>query len=857
MSPSSQNRKLRNRQTRGRGQPLRGHSALTHRPTAVAGAVGLILATTSIQAQNAPSSAPVTTTGTIALKEIIVTAQRRRQTVQQIPYNISVVSGNDLGGAGASNATDLAALVPGLQAVNSGPAARGNTNSFTMRGIRTDNPGSTDMSEETTSPVSTYFGDTPVFFPLVTVDLSRVEVLRGPQGTLYGAGAEAGTIRFMPNQPQFGQFSGYVTASSGKTEGAGSFNNSFSGVVNIPLASKLALRLVAGEQHDAGFITDVGLAERQGTGLLAPPVPRVAGDPTSGFVIAPALRGANSSGQTYGRAELKWDPTERINLELTYLHQATDVADAQYSNPTWPGGQQNLASGYTGPIPPYANASYTVQPGGTYRDTALIQQPYHDKIDLGSLDASFDLGLATLTSTTSDYDNKTAGIFDNTYQWYIPGGTNFLTYYNNYPRAIAVGDQTYQDKSFIQELRLVSNGHHTLDYVAGLYFQRETGNSLQLQYFPGIQQYYSAIGATSANPQLGDMSLDANMNTVFTDRALYGQLTWHITHAWQVTGGARVFSQSFAVNFSEELPFCGAACGNQYGAFSVFNTQSAHKHLFMLNTAYDITPQMKVYATYSEGFRRGGATGLPPVGIYASEPKYFTYSPDFTKNYEVGIKGVVASRLMYTADVFVINFNNFQFDSYSPSGLPAVYNGSTARSKGAELQLTARLTPRTTASFGYSYTDASIISPTDIYDLPAFGGPGSTPVLAVSLPTGTRLPGVPKNSLTASLDYRLPLGSTGWTTVFHIDGMYHSSAEGSIPAVYVSGWTMPSVKMINAKITFDTGHHWSFNIFGTNLTSDPDYSGAVGVQDSPANTLHYRNVARPRTIGLSVRYDFQ
>lgn len=835
-------------------QPPHGHRPTERRRPAVAGAVSLILAA-SAHAQSV--STAQSGGGTEPLEEITVTAQRRAQSVQDIPYNISVVSGDNLGGPALSTASDLSKIVPGLLAVDSGPAARGNINSFALRGLRTDNPGSLDLPSQTVSPVSTYFGETPIFVPLVLRDLDHVEVLRGPQGTLYGSGAEAGTIRFMPNRPKFGDFSADIATSLGKTENSGSYNNRVDGVVNVPLADQLALRLVGGEEHLAGFIRDVGLAVRQGSGLLAPPAPRVAGDPTSGFVIAPALRDANSSDQSYARAALRWDPADRIDFELTYLHQKTHADDGQYSNPNWPGGQQNLASGYTGPVPPFANASYTVPAGGPYRNTALIREPYDNGLDLGSLVASVDLGLATFTSATSLYDSKTGGTKDNTYQWYIPGGTNFLTYYNNYPRTMAVEHDDVREKAFIQEVRLVSNGVHTLDYVVGGYFERQTGDTVQHQWFPGVQQYYSAIGAVSENPQLGDESLLANLKSRFTDRALFGELTWHITPAWQVTAGGRYFSQSFDVNFYEDLPFCGSTCGSPVGAFEVFNSQNARKHLFKLNTSYDVTSHTKIYATYSEGFRRGGATGLPPVGIYASLPKYFTYKPDFSKNYEIGVKGsALDSRLKYTADVFVIDLNDFQFDSYSPSGLPAVYNGSKARSKGAELELTAKLGARATASLGYSYTDATVSQSTNIFDLPAFGGPASTPVLTVAIPAGTRLPGVPKSVFTAGVDYRVGLGSTGWFANWHIDGVYRTSAPGAIPGVYLSGWKMPAAKILNTTVTFSTGKQWSFDLFGTNLTSDPGYSGAVGVQGLPLNTLNYRNVSRPRTIGLSARFHF-
>ena len=184
--------------------PLVRRSRARVMQTAVASAVSLALSMASAKAQQATAPAPQDEPA--GLQEITVTAQRRAQTVQDIPYNISVVAGDSLGGPSVDDSSDLAKVVPGLLTVDSGPAARGGNNNFTLRGLRTDNPSGADTPNQTISPVSTYFGETPVFIPLILRDLDHVEVLKGPQGTLYGSGAEAGTIRFIPNKPDFDKF---------------------------------------------------------------------------------------------------------------------------------------------------------------------------------------------------------------------------------------------------------------------------------------------------------------------------------------------------------------------------------------------------------------------------------------------------------------------------------------------------------------------------------------------------------------------------------------------------------------------------------------------------------------------------
>jgi len=281
-----------------------------HRPPnrSIAASVGLILASTQFaQAQQAPALPPQgVTPRSEMLEEIVVTAQRREQNIQAIPYNISV-GAEDLRRSGTTSLSQLTHNVPGLTAVDAGPAARGNTNDLTLRGLRTDGPGGagnngTDVPAQTVNSVSTYFGETPVFFPIALHDIERVEVLRGPQGTLYGSGAQAGTIRFIPKRPTFDAVGGEVNVSGGSTAGAdGKGNGSIDAVLNLPLSNQLALRLVAGDERLAGFINQVALWQRDGTGRYAPATSSIAGDLYSGPVLGRARPPTTPSSCTPGQ----------------------------------------------------------------------------------------------------------------------------------------------------------------------------------------------------------------------------------------------------------------------------------------------------------------------------------------------------------------------------------------------------------------------------------------------------------------------------------------------------------------------------------------------------------------------------
>jgi iron complex outermembrane recepter protein len=837
----------------------------------LAASIGLILATCSEgRAQGVDTGSPDSGADRSELQEITVTAQRRTENVQDIPYNITVVAGDQLGAPGSDNINDLTRMVPGLTTVDEGPGARGNTNNLTLRGLRTDGPGgaggnATDIPSQTVDSVSTYFGETPVFFPMALYDIDRVEVLRGPQGTLYGSGAEAGTVRIIPKRPSFDGISGEVSASGGYTQGAdGKPNRSIDGVLNIPLSSDVALRVVAGDEHLAGFINQVDLLQRTSGGLLAPPASQIPGDPTSGPVLAGVQKGTNSSDQWFTRAALRWRPAAGWDVEFDYLHQHTSVDDVQSSNPEYPGGVVDLGIG--GDFP---NSSFVARPGGTYDATNFILQPYQDTIDLASGVASVDMGLATFTSATSFYRDDSYSVSDVTGNYLVPGGTNFLTYpyYGNYPRAMGIETTPVSENSFTQEMRLVSNSSQALEYVAGLFFRNQRVSSDTQQSLPGITTYLNDIGMPEPYQGLPDLIYEYNRSTRFIDEAIFGEVTWHPTKAWQMTGGLRFFRQTFDDTTVQLLPDCSAICASN-GVdptgrnAATINTQ-IHHHIAKFNTSYDLTSTTKVYATYSEGFRRGGANALPTAGVYASLPSFQTFRPDYAKNYEVGVKGTALDqRVRYSADVFLIHLTDFQFQLSNLSGIPATYNGSRAETKGIELAAETRLTNRLDVTLGYTYTQATVTEPVSIYDL---GFCGTPTCLVTSLSPGERLPGVPQHTATVATAYVMPLNggaSNRWSLTLHADAAYRGVSNSVIDTANRSFWVIPSSTSVNAFVTLSGLSGFSYTAFINNLTDSAGYSGGRGTaQDQNTleplpNIFATRVVARPRTAGLRIKYAF-
>ncbi len=817
------------------------------------------------------------------LEEIVVTAQRRNQSLQSVPYNISVVDPSQLALSGATTLNDLTRVVPGLVTVDTGEGARGRTNNLTLRGIRTDSPGGgpsvAEVPGQSVSPVSTYFGETPVFFPMPLYDVERVEVLRGPQGTLYGSGSQAGTIRFVPTRPQFGKLGGQVELTASDTQHASEWSNlnrDIKGFINIPLADHLAARIVAGREHDGGFINNVDLFQRQSSGVLGAPTPSIPHDLTSGPVIGPEQHNTNTADQWFARGALRWQASDALDVQLDYVHQKVDSANAQYSTPDYPGGTLDLTT--ANPTPPgpgnpgqYPHSSFNLKPGDPYASTAFTLSPYHETTDLVSAVATMDLGLATITSASSYYDDKSFSVSDYTPAFFSNAGFNFNLYppYNFYPRLLPIMEVSTNEHSFVQELRLVSNGTNTFDYVVGGFFQDQVGQVRFDQYAPGIKDYLAATN--QANPsKYGDQNWLYLRDTAFKDLAAFGELTWHINPAWQVTGGLRFFHQTFDTNSSSRFYLCGALCSNDTvdptGLSTAASSYSTSKTIKKLNSSYDISPTLKLYATYSEGFRRGGANALPLSGIYATLPVYQTFAPDFAKNYEIGVKGSLFDRrVTYAADLYRINISNFQFDGEDFSYFPATYNGKGARTQGFELELHASVTKQTQVSFGFTYTDAKVTDTFELLDYPSYatipslGGTGQTaPLFNGPITSGTRLPGIPLTTYSGAIDHTVPLSigrGDPWSLKLHIDGAFRSSTSATILTSTPFNWTIPQSFSGNLRASMATGGALSYDVFVNNFTDCLCYSGGQNIQAYP-NYSRDRYIARPRTFGLALRYTF-
>lgn len=829
------------------------------RPNALlATAIAVALGTAPPMHANAAAAAGTSAGDT--LDEVVVTANRREQNVLDVPYNISAVSGPALSNAGVANLSDISRLLPGVTIPDLGPRANSSNSLIIIRGLNVNDPvNSAYLPWGSVPTVSTYVDDVPLFVNLQLSDIQRVEVLRGPQGTLYGSGAVGGTIKILHNAPDLKAFSAEVSTQVSKTEHADGRSYGANGVLNIPLADSLAFRLSAGYEKSAGFIDALNEVE------FGPNEQPILADPanplTSGLAYRSA-RGINAAQSFNIRAALLWKPTSWLDANFAYERQ-DDHAD----------GFSHQTVGYS-----YQTA------------TLLPDEPDHRTVDLDSLTLSADVGFATVTSSSSFSVNSDANTYDES-QFVI--GYNLLgpTLYGNFPRVTSPFFNTSRDTSFTQELRLVSHEGADWDYTAGAFFQHQTQHLFQYETVPGFGAWADLPGSGAAIPNsvagapystFGDFvqfynggtrpsalsPTDTNFTYLklsgFLDRAVYGELTRHLTPDWQVTGGARMFWQNFAQSLYSTIPYGGpffstlpppANATDALGSTIVTREQSFRNHLFKLNTSYTITPTMHAYATFSEGFRHGGVNALP-IGncVFCESASLVPYQSDSVKNYEVGLKGVAGGWLRYSAAVYRVNWSDVQIQVFGQAGDPVVVNGKQARSQGVELEVGGQLGAGWSLNFGYGFTDAKI---TEDFSVTEIIPNTSTLFNIVSGKNGDRLPYVPKQTLTADLGYEQPIAD-GVALDAHLDPAYRSNVNTQIDPSVLGYRTLGGFTTLNASVGLSLGKAWHVRAFGTNLTNVLGVTSAGSLYrgyDDPRYRIE--NVMRPRTLGVGVDYKFE
>ncbi len=751
------------------------------------------------------------------IEEVIVTATRRETTVQDVPYNISAVSGTELEAAGIVDNADLMRAIPGVAVVDRGYRNSGVINGIMIRGVNVDGAALGDYSLSAVPTVSTYVNETPLYANFVLRDIERVEVLRGPQGTLYGSGSLGGTVRYIMREPDAERFAARFSATGSNVEGTDDLGWAWDTVVNVPLSETLALRVLGGQMDYPGITDYVNVYRLDDAGL--PVAPNGVLDPAAEYR---SVKDADDVDIWYGRAALKFEPNDRFSAVLSHQRQSDDI-----------GGRRQQTTGTDGYGRRYRD----------YENGSVQLEPSSRDVELTALEMELDLGFATLTSSSSFYDHEGDSVSENT-GFYAQAG--FLAFYYNYPRPMASAVRSYEDEAFVQELRLVSNTEGSFDYVVGLYYQDQDLLSTQQSYLRGFKRWWDTFLPAFADAVTGDKDFDYRREETFEDLAAYGELTWHVTPTVQITGGLRYFDNEFTNRTFMDLPLYASFSDPTDATFEVKDDDV----LFKLNGSWDWRENSMLYATVSEGYRRGGANAVPLEGTFAEDPGWQRYDSDSVVNYEVGIKGV-GHGVSYAATVFHVDWDDVQVNTATTNwGFFAAANGGEASSRGIEIQLDGHLTDALRFGIGYAYVDAELDEDIFAPDNPV------TPRAR----KGARLPGTPKHSINGSLEHSLMLANgLIWTN--RVQGYYQSSTRNAINDTAVFNVELDGFQLWNLSSTL-SAEQWAVTGFVRNVFNEEGVTGLFTelYMGTAPDIGYFGNgnkefISVPRSVGLTVSYD--
>jgi iron complex outermembrane receptor protein len=623
------------------------------------------------------------------LEEVIVTAQKRVSTVQTTPISITAVSGEELQARGITNFSSLAQSTPGVSLKSEGP---GQTE-IELRGM---------TSSGGNSPtVGFYLDDIPLTAPAgaqngkvvidpTLYDLSRVEVLRGPQGTLYGSGSMGGTVRLITNQPNLIALEGTAQSTLSGTEGGG-FNHNDSLMLNIPLMQDtLALRVVATEAHTSGWIDRI----------VGNPYPLVStngaqrGD-VQAASIAEQYPGSNSQ-QLYGfRATLLWKPTDRLSVMPSFFYQNS---------------MQDGISAYDSV--PGTEAHY--QPFD-------VAEPLTDKITVFSLNVVYSFDSFDVTSSTAQWNRRATQVEDASEDFNNPNtGATYASnnglpnpgYYGPTGSGVVYGYEDDPSGQFSEELRLASTGSGKLNGVGGVFFSN----------YSSTWNFDGTTDNPSTYMDLGTFALaatthwfDALSPTRLIQYAIFGEGTYDITSQLKANAGLRYYTYDY--RFSSVISGWGSALGAATPSESGLIKQSADGANPKFNLSYEFDGDMMVYATAAKGFRPGGGNArYPTSGPYWSAvfaPYNFSggkwpssYQPDSVWSYEIGEKPrFFDRRLTVNASLYFEDWKNIQLEAL-PGDWALNINGDRAEIYGGEIETRAVLGAGFELSISGGYTHA-------------------------------------------------------------------------------------------------------------------------------------------------------
>jgi iron complex outermembrane receptor protein len=741
------------------------------------------------------------------LAEIVVTAERREETVQKTPISITAVTGEQLEARGITRLEDLASETPGISMKQFAP---GQTE-YEMRGLPSSGGSSATVglyvdNVPLAASANSFMGKAAIDPDLF--DLQRVEVLRGPQGTLYGAGSMGGTIRLITTPANSKEFEAAAQTDLSHTQHGGT-NWGTSAMLNLPIQDNvLAVRLVGTDKYDHGFIDRIVVSPFPlGPGGSCVFVTCTRGDVASAPVVA-KYNNYNWERLLGGRAAVRFTPNEQLTIDLLAMYQGIHLGGLSQTDTSV--GIDQL----------------------DHYEAANVPDHLVDTFKIYSLNLNYDFESVTFTSTTAKWIHNA--------WWNVDSTELNESLYNTFYGARPFYPNSYLNSDHVQQLseeaRLTSRGDSRFQWVAGLFYSDLTSYVYQYDATPQLA-YLS--GGTNLNPQ--GVNYEEHTPYYLKQYAVFAEGSYKFTDQWKLTAGVRGFKYTAEQDLNVQGIF--TATGNLTPTTGVTNTKSTGASP-KVNLSYTPNDNTTWYAQIAKGFRPGGVNAPAPVAL-CGNAGIPSYGPDSIWDYEVGEKmRFLGGALQINADVFYIRWNNLQQLLTLPCSYPFSDNIGTGESYGPELEVTAKVSPYITLSVSGDYTTAKITS----IDAALLGNTiGSTEQLRPGLPVLN----VPKYSVTEAIDVAVPV-SDGWK----VTGRLSATTTGPFYDIDYYVEKLPSYTIADLRAGLTNGR-FSSSLYLDNLTNKiavltidtHSWNGAVP-SDQQAS------VNRPRTVGLQLNYKF-
>jgi iron complex outermembrane receptor protein len=826
-----------------------------------------------------PAARAQKATGADMLQTVVVTAQKIQQNLQSVPITVEVFDNKALRQLNIVNIDDYVELAPAVSYVRSqGEGDNGGPGSaiIYIRGVVSGGDGNHSGSEPS---VGVYLDEQPVTtitgaLPLHLYDMNRIEVLEGPQGTLFGASSEAGTIRLITNKPDPTKFAAGYDIQGNKIQDGGT-GDVLQGYVNLPITDKAAIRLVGWHEHDGGYISNVA-----GTDANACIFNGVRTFPTwalSASGVGPG-GGAKQCAPTapIGAGAITNAPWRRSNYNTVdtnggRIEARFDLGDDWTITPTFQ-GESDTTQGFFGYDPAVGDLQLVhfgpESSHDTWTQTALTIEGKVSNFDIvyaGGYVKRNQHSIADYSDYSEFYDKM-----DGSGAFYVGNDGNPIM-----PQQFVIGAGDFE--MWNQELRVTTPLDKPVHATFGVFLERQMHNIWQNYTMPGYG-YSSVYGGNPGG--LGyiapnDFSVPGFPNTIWLtdeqrvdrDQAVYGQATWDITHQLSLTGGVRFYKYDnsllgfygFNANFAtgEGTATCTGPSIVKFSPCTDLNARtSATGHVPRVNLTYKITPNKMVYATYSKGYRPGGVNRIGGNVPYAA---------DFLTNYEVGWKTQwFGNTLRWNGDFFWEVWKNFQFSFLGANSVTEIANGGNARITGIENSIEWLATDHLLLSADFTFMNPILttdycgqIGVTSCPNLVTTGNflPGGQIVGPIA-PSGTNLPVAPKfkGNIIARYTFRT-MGN--WKPYAQMTAMYQDETAQVLrrDQAAVIG-NLPAYALVNLKLGADGANGMHVDLFISNLMNRRAQLSRYTESNPSTDNQVYILPTQPRTFGIEFGQDF-